>query len=51
VFGSDVKLSEIESVVRQYQAMFDACDVPPQTRRMIMGGTLTKMLNLAGYLT
>src|SRR5215831_12247418 len=48
VFGSDVKLSEIESVVRQYQAMFDACDVSPHTRRMIMGGTLAKMLNLPG---
>jgi uncharacterized protein len=46
VFGSDVKLSEIESVVHQYQAMFEACDVPPQTRRMIMGGTLAKMLKL-----
>ena len=46
VFGSDVKLGEIESVVHQYQAMFDACDVPPQTRRMIMGGTLANMLKL-----
>ena len=48
VFGSDVKVGDIESVVRQYQAMFDACDVPLQTRRMIMGGTLAKMLNLPG---
>jgi predicted TIM-barrel fold metal-dependent hydrolase len=48
VFGSDVKLSEIESVVHQYQAMFDACDVLPQTRRMIMGGTLANMLKLPG---
>lgn len=48
VFGSDVKLGEIESVVHQYQALFEACDVPPQTCRMIMGGTLAKMLNLPG---
>jgi len=48
VFGSDVKLSEIESVVHQYHAMFDACDVSPQTRRMIMGGTLARMLKLPG---
>jgi uncharacterized protein len=48
VFGSDVKLSEIESVVRQYQAMFDACDVSPQTRKMIMGGTLARILRLPG---
>jgi uncharacterized protein len=46
VFGSYVKLSAIESVVHQYQAMFDACDVSPDTRRMIMGGTLAKILKL-----
>jgi len=46
VFGSDVKLNQIESVVHQYHAMFDACDVPLQTRKMIMGGTLAKVLNL-----
>ena len=46
VFGSDTPLDEIESVVRQYQALFEACDVPLQTRKMIMGGTLAKMLNL-----
>jgi uncharacterized protein len=46
VFGSDVKPSEIESVVRQYRALFDACDVPPQTRQLVMGGTLAKMLKL-----
>jgi len=48
VFGSDTKLNEIESVWHQYQAMFEACDVPAQTRRMIMGGTLAKMLSLPG---
>jgi uncharacterized protein len=46
VFGSDAKLTQIESVVHQYQVLFDACDVPLQTRRMIMGGTLAKILNL-----
>ncbi len=48
VFGSDTNLSQIESVVRQYQAMFDACDVPLHTRKLIMGGTLAKLLNLPG---
>ena len=33
VFGSDVPLNEIESVVREYQAMFDACNVPERTRQ------------------
>ena len=46
VFGSDLKVGDIESVVHQYQALFAACDVPSQTRKMIMGGTLAKMLNL-----
>jgi uncharacterized protein len=48
VFGSDVKLNQIESVVHQYHAMFDACDVSRQARRMIMGGTLAKVLHLPG---
>jgi hypothetical protein len=46
VFGSDVRLDLIESVVNQYRSMFDACDVPDRTRKMIMGGTLAKMLGL-----
>jgi uncharacterized protein len=46
VFGSDVSLNEIESVVNQYRRMFDACNVPERTRQMIMGGTLTQMLGL-----
>jgi len=46
VFGSDTELNEIESVANQYQAMFEACDIPERTRNMIMGGTLVKMLGL-----
>src|SRR5438132_10922366 len=40
VFGSDTDLNEIESVVKQYQDMFEACDVPERTRKMILGGTV-----------
>jgi hypothetical protein len=47
VFGSDVNLSQIEPVVNQYRAMFDACNVPERTRQMIMGGTLSQMLGLS----
>jgi len=36
----------VESVANQYRALFDACDVPERTRRLIMGGTLTKLLSL-----
>ncbi|PYT79390.1 MAG: hypothetical protein DMG40_16450 [Acidobacteria bacterium] len=46
VFGSDTGLDEIASVIKQYHDMFDACDVPERTRKMIMGGTLAKMLGL-----
>jgi predicted TIM-barrel fold metal-dependent hydrolase len=46
VFGSDTDLSGVESVVSQYQALFDACDIPERTRKMIMGGTLTQLLGL-----
>ena len=46
VFGSDTDLDGVEAVVNQYHAMFDACDVPEKTRKMIMGGTLSKMLGL-----
>ena len=46
VFGSDTDLQSIEGVMGQYHAMFEACDVPERTRKMIMGGTLAKMLGL-----
>src|SRR5215467_12583608 len=46
VFGSDTDLAGIEDVMGQYHAMFEACDVPERTRKMIMGGTLSKLLGL-----
>ena len=46
VFGSDTDLAGIEGVMGQYHAMFEACDVPERTRKMIMGGTLSKLLGL-----
>jgi predicted TIM-barrel fold metal-dependent hydrolase len=46
VFGSDTDLNEVESVIHQYSALFEACAVPEQTRKMIMGGTLSQMLGL-----
>ena len=46
VFGSDTDLAGVESVVNQYRAMFDACEVPERTRKMIMGRTLSKLLGL-----
>lgn len=46
VFGSDTELGSIEGVVKQYQAMFDACQVPERTRKMILGGTMSQFLGL-----
>jgi predicted TIM-barrel fold metal-dependent hydrolase len=46
VFGSDNGVDGIESVVNQYRALFEACGIPAHTRKMILGGTLTKMLRL-----
>jgi uncharacterized protein len=47
VFGSDSGLNGIEGVVRQYRDLFEACGVPEQTQKLIMGGTLAKILRLA----
>lgn len=47
VFGSDNGLDGIEPVVKQYHAFFEACAIPEHTRKMIMGGTLSKMLGLS----
>jgi len=33
-------------VVGMYRALFDACDVPQSTRRMILGGTMSQFLKL-----
>ena len=46
VFGSDTGLEGIENVVKQYHALFEACEVPEPTRNRIMGGTLIKLLGL-----
>src|SRR6476661_2000942 len=46
VFGSDTSLEGIENVIKQYHALFDACEVPEPTRNRIMAGTLIKLLSL-----
>lgn len=46
VFGSDSGLEGIEQVIKQYQALFNACDVPANTQQMIMGGTLANILGI-----
>lgn len=46
VFGSDTYLNRIETVVGLYRALFDACEVPESTRKMILGGTMSQLLGL-----
>lgn len=46
VFGSDTYPAHIETVVGQYHAFFEACDIPEVTRKMILGGTMAQLLGL-----
>ena len=46
VFGSDTEPQRIDTVIGMYRALFDACDVPESTRRMILGGTMSQFLKL-----
>jgi predicted TIM-barrel fold metal-dependent hydrolase len=46
VFGSDCSPKDVEKVVTQYQAMFDACGVSESARKLILGGTLAKILGI-----
>lgn len=46
VFGSDTDPKNVAHVLSQYSAMFDACGVPETTRKLVLGGTLTKILAL-----
>jgi predicted TIM-barrel fold metal-dependent hydrolase len=47
VFGTDTGTPNIENVLHRYLAMFEACAVPEATRKMILGGTLSRMLGLS----
>jgi predicted TIM-barrel fold metal-dependent hydrolase len=46
VFGSDSSPKDVEKVLVQYRAMFEACGVPESARKLILGGTLSKILGL-----
>lgn len=46
VFGSDTSAKNVGHVLSQYYAMFDACGVPESARKLVLGGTLAKILNL-----
>jgi predicted TIM-barrel fold metal-dependent hydrolase len=46
VFGTDTSPSGAEHVLSQYNAMFDANHVPESARKLILGGTLSKIFGL-----
>jgi predicted TIM-barrel fold metal-dependent hydrolase len=46
VFGSDAGIEGVDEVLARYRALFDACDVPASTRKLILGGTMAKVLGL-----
>ena len=46
VFGSDTSPQDVEKVLAQYRAMFDACNVPESARKLVLGGTLAKILGM-----
>jgi predicted TIM-barrel fold metal-dependent hydrolase len=46
VFGTDTSPAGAEYVLSQYGAMFDANRVPDATRRLVLGGTLSKIFGL-----
>jgi predicted TIM-barrel fold metal-dependent hydrolase len=48
VFGSDTGPNAVARVLAQYRAMFEACDVPESARKLILGGTLARLLQLNG---
>lgn len=52
VFGSDVAphtLPLITRVLQQYRALFSACDISPDTQRLILGKTLAEILHLPNH--
>lgn len=46
VFGTDTSPRNVQQVLTQYRALFEACNVPESARQLILGGTLAKILRL-----
>jgi uncharacterized protein len=46
VFGTDTNPAGAEHVLSQYNAMFDKNGVPESTRKLVLGGTLSKIFGL-----
>ncbi len=46
VFGTDEAPENLDSVMRQFDAMLDACQVPEPSREKIYGGTMARLLRI-----
>ena len=46
VFGTDEAPERLDNMLSRYEDMFDACQVPEESRRKIYGGTLAKLLGV-----
>lgn len=46
VFGTDTNLTDVGHVLSQYNVMFEANHVPDSARRLVLGGTLSKIFGL-----
>jgi predicted TIM-barrel fold metal-dependent hydrolase len=46
VFGTDTSPENADHVLSQYNAMFDANGVPDSTRKLVLGGSLSKIFGL-----
>ncbi|HEY2822215.1 MAG TPA: amidohydrolase family protein [Candidatus Acidoferrum sp.] len=46
VFGTDTTVANAANVLSQYNAMFDANGVPVSARKLVLGGTLSKIFGL-----
>jgi len=46
VFGTDEPPENLDAVMRQFDAMLDACEVPEPSREKIYGGTMARLLGI-----
>jgi predicted TIM-barrel fold metal-dependent hydrolase len=46
VFGTDEPPEQIDNMLRRYEALLDACDVPEPSRRKIFGETIARLVRL-----
>lgn len=46
VFGTDEAPERIDNMLSRYEDMFDACQVPEESRRKVYGGTLARLLGI-----